>query len=187
MTLTRWFRDYVYIPLGGNRRGDGRTYVNLCIVFLLCGLWHGAALTFVVWGAWHGFLLAGERMLHSFVGWQPKGSLGTGATLLLVMIGWVPFRAATVPDALSFLASTFGLTTPTFVYYPLSYYATPANLTYVALGIGIAFIPFERVRALPVGEMSSKTLRFTGAFAILMLSIVTLSTNSFRPFIYFQF
>ena len=61
------------------------------------------------------------------------------------------------------------------------------RLTYVALGIGIAFIPFERIRALPVGELSSKALRFTGAFAILMASTITLSTNSFRPFIYFQF
>jgi alginate O-acetyltransferase complex protein AlgI len=62
MTLSRWFRDYVYIPLGGNREGPWRTYRNLMIVFALCGLWHGAASTFLVWGVYHGVLLIAERL-----------------------------------------------------------------------------------------------------------------------------
>src|SRR5579872_1849180 len=69
MTLSRWFRDYVYIPLGGNRHGRLRTFVNLWIVFLLCGLWHGAGLTFVVWGLYHGFLLILERLADTCFRW----------------------------------------------------------------------------------------------------------------------
>src|SRR6185437_3614452 len=71
MTLSRWFRDYVYIPLGGNRRGPARTYVNLWIVFALCGLWHGAGLNFLVWGLYHGFLLVAERLADRHLGYRP--------------------------------------------------------------------------------------------------------------------
>src|SRR5690606_28505346 len=76
MTLTRWFRDYLYIPMGGNRKGSIRTYVNLWAVFLLCGLWHGASMNFVLWGAYHGFFLVAERLLLTRFGIAPKGWWG---------------------------------------------------------------------------------------------------------------
>jgi alginate O-acetyltransferase complex protein AlgI len=87
MTLSRWFRDYVYVPLGGNRHGPWRTYRNLVIVFFLCGLWHGAAFTFVVWGLYHGVLLIIERLYMARFGELPRGPLAWATTLLLVMIG----------------------------------------------------------------------------------------------------
>ncbi|RZA10765.1 MAG: MBOAT family protein, partial [Proteobacteria bacterium] len=93
MTLSRWFRDYVYIPLGGNRLGPIRTCANLAIVFVLCGLWHGAAYTFLLWGLFHGSLLVLERLALRQFGWAPSGFVGWVGTLLLVMVGWVLFRA----------------------------------------------------------------------------------------------
>ena len=96
MTLSRWFRDYLYIPLGGNRRGSLRTFAHLWIVFLLCGLWHGAALTFVVWGLYHGLLLILERFADARFRSRPSGLPGILGSFVLVTIGWVFFSR---PDA----------------------------------------------------------------------------------------
>jgi alginate O-acetyltransferase complex protein AlgI len=93
MTLSRWFRDYVYIPLGGNRHGKMRTFANLWIVFFLCGLWHGAGWTFIVWGLYHGLLLILERLADTHLRWRPTGILGIIASFTLITIGWVFFRA----------------------------------------------------------------------------------------------
>jgi alginate O-acetyltransferase complex protein AlgI len=107
ISLSRWFRDYLYIPLGGNRHGAVRTYINLATIFLVCGLWHGAAWTFVVWGAYHGTWLVIERL-----GWSrvleamPRG-LRHAYAMLVVIVGWVLFRADDIPQALHFLSSMF--------------------------------------------------------------------------------
>ncbi len=113
MTLTRWFRDYVYIPLGGNRQGFVRTTLNLFAVFLLCGLWHGAAYTFALWGLFHGMILVLERPfglgkpddrpgpIQSIVRWC--------GTITLVIIGWVMFRSPSVNGAMQFLKSMAGV------------------------------------------------------------------------------
>jgi alginate O-acetyltransferase complex protein AlgI len=99
MSLSRWFRDYLYLPLGGNREGAAKTYRNLLIVFLLCGLWHGAAWTFVLWGAWHGLLLVLERVgLARGLARLPR-LLQHAYALLAVMLGWVLFRANGVSEA----------------------------------------------------------------------------------------
>ena len=98
ISLSTWLRDYLYIPLGGNQRGAARTYANLMIVMLLGGLWHGANWTFVLWGCWHGGLLAIERA----TGWSKfarRLQISHSLTLILVLLGWVMFRAASVGDA----------------------------------------------------------------------------------------
>jgi alginate O-acetyltransferase complex protein AlgI len=113
MTLSRWLRDYLYIPLGGNRGGPFATYRNLLITMTLGGLWHGARITFVIWGAYHGLLLAAHKLFtgateHSD-GWKRlRENVGykvfaTACTLVLVMIGWVFFRAQTFADATAVL------------------------------------------------------------------------------------
>ena len=110
MTLSRWFRDYVYIPLGGNRGSAGRVYLNLLLVFVLVGFWHGAQWTFVVWGAYHGTLLIIERV----TGQRPVGDgpvrevvARRALTFLLVIIGWVFFRAPSIDAAVHYLWRMF--------------------------------------------------------------------------------
>ncbi len=107
MTLSRWFRDYLYIPLGGNRRGSLHTFANLWMVFFLCGLWHGAGLTFVIWGIYHGMLLIIERFASTTFGWRPSGLPGVVVSFVLVMIGWVFFRAPTLDVAWHYLGALF--------------------------------------------------------------------------------
>ena len=103
ISLTNWFRDYLYIPLGGNRGTPARTYLNLLTVFFLCGLWHGASWTFVVWGLYHGAFLILERLKFGKLlnsAWSPVRHL---YTILVFMVGWVFFRSDTLPYALEFL------------------------------------------------------------------------------------
>lgn len=110
ISLSTWLRDYLYIPLGGNRRGPSRTYVNLMMVMLIGGLWHGASWTFVIWGGIHGFWLAFERF-------QGKDSpyrmlprpVKIAITFFIVCIGWVFFRADTLPQAMHYLGNLFGI------------------------------------------------------------------------------
>ena len=98
ISLSAWFRDYVYIPLGGNRTSTGRMYLNLVLVFFLCGLWHGASWTFVVWGLYHGVFLVLERAgLAARVGMLPR-TLRHAYAVLVVMVGWVFFRADTLGE-----------------------------------------------------------------------------------------
>ena len=110
MSLSSWFRDYLYIPLGGNRRGRTGTALNKFIVFALCGLWHGAAWTFILWGAWHGLLSALESLsgCAERLGKSRAGRvLGHVYTLLAVCLGFVMFRAQDVSAGLSFIGAMF--------------------------------------------------------------------------------
>ncbi len=109
ISLSTWLRDYLYVPLGGNRKGPVRTYVNLAVVMLLGGLWHGAAWNFVIWGGMHGLLLAGERLRGKIFPyrWLPKAGR-RGVTFVVVLITWVFFRAEDLPSAVLYLRSMFG-------------------------------------------------------------------------------
>jgi alginate O-acetyltransferase complex protein AlgI len=188
MTLSRWFRDYVYIPLGGNRAGPLRTYLNLFIVFFLCGLWHGAAYTFIVWGLFHGLLLVIERIMRNSLGFELSGLVGWVVTLLLVMVGWVFFRSATIGAAFSYLAAMFGVSRATEEIYTVGFYMTPDKMLFVALGVLISLFPIERFQ----GRVDNWTLsaRYPlQVFALLCLvySVSQIAANGFNPFIYFRF
>jgi len=137
MSLSSWFRDYLYVPLGGSRVTPFRTYVNLVTVFFLCGLWHGASWNFVLWGLFHGTFLVLERLgLARLVQrtWRP---LRHAYTLAVVMIGWVLFRAETLPDAVAFLAAMAGRAATAPTPFTVIWYLTPALwLTLAAGAIG---------------------------------------------------
>ena len=110
ITLSRWLRDYLYIPLGGSRRGTGRTYVNLLIVMVLGGLWHGAAYTYVVWGALHGLALAAERALglHQRQGWAAAWAVRLAWFVVVqgvVLLAWIVFRSRSIEEALTFVGN----------------------------------------------------------------------------------
>lgn len=108
ISLSSWFRDYIYIPLGGNRHGLFRTYLHICITFLLTGFWHGANFTFIVWGVYFGLFLSFEKFLESPLQkvWKPIRHL---YTLIVVIVGWVFFRSESLTQAVSFLKTMIGI------------------------------------------------------------------------------
>jgi alginate O-acetyltransferase complex protein AlgI len=181
MTLSRWFRDYLYIPLGGNREGPWRTYRNLLLVFFLCGLWHGAGYTFIIWGLYHGALLVLERVLRQQWNVVPRGFSGTATTFTLVMIGWVLFRAGSLGNAIAYLKTMFLLASPEFVFYPVAYFWTPDKIAVAAAGLFFAFVPIRYFVA------ATDTWRYIAALPVLFWSLIVMSSTTFNPFIYFRF
>jgi alginate O-acetyltransferase complex protein AlgI len=197
MSLSAWFRDYVYIPLGGNRTSTGRMYFNLVLVFFLCGLWHGASWTFVVWGLYHGVFLVLERVgLAALVGTLPQ-PLRHAYALLVVMVGWVIFRADTLGGAAAILAAMAGTgaTTPS-VFAPAWFWNTEVLL---AVGAGIAgstpvLTALGQRLADPAERAGERVLRWqasmaavVGLLALLAASLMLSASRSYNPFIYFRF
>ncbi len=185
LSLSTWLRDYLYIPLGGNRKGQGRTYVNLMLVMLLGGLWHGASWNFVIWGGIHGLMLAAERRhgKHSFYQRLPK-ALRVCATYVVVVVAWVFFRATDLPGALHYVGAMFGLgsRTATSVLVAGQIYTVYHTLTVAAAGLvcwfGIQTWDFTRHITWP------KLAVILGLFGLGLLMLVA---TSFHPFIYFIF
>jgi alginate O-acetyltransferase complex protein AlgI len=194
ITLSRWFRDYLYIPLGGSRRGERKTYRNLLLVFLLCGLWHGASWSFVVWGLWHGFFLVVERLFSTLSPktgsrWPAPRWLPHLYTLGVVTLGWVVFRADTLGEALLYLQAMSGVSSPERVLHPLVHFVDAKLLTVVTLGLlGCGPLLARRLRRWqPLAPRAVGLLR-TGAVGLLLLaSAMALAGGTHNPFIYFRF
>ncbi|MFC1635034.1 MBOAT family O-acyltransferase [Planctomycetota bacterium] len=200
ISLSTWFRDYLYIPLGGSRGSTKRTYFNLITVFFLCGLWHGASWTFVVWGFYHGLFLILERVwLGQFLKRLP-GMLRHIYTLLVILCGWVLFTSATLPHGLRFLAVMFGFGESTGAVQELSWHLT--RDVKMALLAGVIFsmpvLPAlarlkenlaqsyqGRVRA--AVELPFAVCRTIGLYLILIVCLMFLSAGTHNPFIYFRF
>ena len=195
ISLSSWFRDYLYIPLGGNRGSSGRTYFNLVLVFFLCGLWHGASWSFLVWGLYHGMFLVIERL--GFGAWLGRQAVWLRHVylLLVVMVGWVFFRAERLDQALQFLATMFGAGAPS-VLHPVGLYVD--NRIALALVLGVAgslpWLPALRARherRLAEGRMAGglalEALGLALIVLLLLLSSLELASNSYNPFIYFRF
>jgi alginate O-acetyltransferase complex protein AlgI len=197
MSLSTWFRDYLYLPLGGNRVSRARTYLNLVIVFFLCGLWHGASWTFVIWGLYHGTFLVVERLgLADRVRllWRPLRHL---YLMIAVMVGWVIFRADTLAGAWAFLQAMAGLGQALPTVYSVAWYLTPELwLALVAGVIGSApIVPAlgrwrdrwveRRPRvafAAGLGALSTAAL-----VLLLVASMMQIAARTYNPFIYFRF
>lgn len=203
MSLSRWFRDYLYIPLGGNRVGPLRTYFNLLIVFVLCGFWHGAAWNFIVWGAHHGLFLIIERMgLGRILAAAPK-PVSLIYTLLVVMSGWVWFRAETLPDAVVYFGALFELQGDGVLLEAMSSAMLPYWYLAMATGAILALSPTGLWNAIhnliassmtkPLSGLSFSAgngqlfLRDTAALALLSLSLILLAGSDYNPFLYFRF
>ena len=187
ISLSTWIRDYLYLPLGGDRVPRARLYLNLWICFLASGLWHGAAWTFVVWGAYHGLFLTLDRMfLERWLRSLPPPS-AIALTFLAVSLGWVVFRAPDFATAVAYytaLASPGALTSRVVV--------VTADLYWVmGLGLALCFLPavpgVERWRRAVVGKEAWPMIASTGACALLVLSIGKAMTVAFHPFLYFRF
>ena len=187
MTLSRWFRDYVYIPLGGNRHGRLRTFVNLWLVFFLCGLWHGAGLTFIAWGLYHGLLLILERFAHTRWNWRPSGVFGVALSFILLLIGWVLFRSPTLATAGHYLAAMALFGPPAGGIVAALSGLTPDVMFYLALGTFFAFAPLDRLARFRFDSPAVMASQLTLSSLSLVYSSLLLAANSFNPFIYFRF
>ncbi len=197
ISLSNWLRDYLYIPLGGNRISPFRTYLNLWIVFLVCGLWHGASWNFVIWGALHGACLIIER-----IGWNKYlerlwSPLQHCYALLLVMIGWVFFRSESLDHAMHYLASMFGIIHGDSAKYSVLFYIdTKILLTIIIASIlstPIANLIFRSVqKRILCSQFNYIQPIFYGGYYFLLVSLFIISTASlaagtYNPFIYYRF
>ncbi len=194
MTLSSWMREYLYIPLGGNRVGKIRRYVNLWSVFLLSGLWHGASWNFVIWGAFHGLFLVVDKLGWTSISERLPRLINTLITFVLVLIGWVFFRAETLPKALEYLQRM--LTGPTGNE-PLRYLetlATNRSLFTFCLATIICFLPIlidqNNLREMLKLRLSARALlllKSSFAGVCFFLCVVSIANANFIPFIYFRF
>jgi alginate O-acetyltransferase complex protein AlgI len=185
ISLSTWLRDYLYIPLGGNRKGPLRTYVNLMVVMLLGGLWHGASWNFVIWGGIHGGMLGLERKLgkaHPLRRLPP--AFGVASTFAIVCLSWVFFRAKTLGQAVSYLGSLFGLSAVS----PASDVVSGA--LYPQYYVGLFALSAVVVFGMPnswelTGRLSG--FRVVGVVTAMVLATFMMWTQTINPFLYFQF
>ncbi|MFP5212842.1 MAG: MBOAT family O-acyltransferase [Acidobacteriota bacterium] len=199
ISLSRWFRDYLYIPLGGNRVSEARIYLNLVIVFLLCGLWHGASWNFVAWGAYHGIFLALERAglgqaLRS--AWRPVRHI---YALAAIMVGWVFFRADSLTHAFQYLQAMFSFSGHAFEYYRMTFINKQFLLMLAAGTIGATPVLglADRLRsgiehkldatALDRYDLISSTASALCLIVLAVASAMQLASSTFTPFIYTKF
>jgi alginate O-acetyltransferase complex protein AlgI len=186
MSLSSWLRDYLYIPLGGNRGSDAQTYRNLVMVFLLCGLWHGANWTFVLWGAWHGAFLVIERLgLKSVLARMPKPAAWAYA-LLAVMGGWVLFRSADLTDAIGYYASLFGRNGFSEISFDMHDALNDRAIMTLAIGCVLAVATHWPAKWTPPFFVRASA-DFALTFALLIFSMITVAAGAYSPFLYFRF
>lgn len=199
ISLSSWFRDYLYIPLGGSRTAKWRIYLNLLIVFFVTGLWHGASWSFVVWGFVHGFFLILERLTNDkfpSILWRPLQHI---YLLFVALMAWVLFRADTISYAWDYYGVLFGMSEATtdllvfnkilnkefIVFFVLSIFSATGLL----FSIGRLFDrSVDHLRnSVPLVAESLRILKATGLAAILIVCAVYLITNTYNPFIYYRF
>ncbi len=200
ISLSSWFRDYLYIPLGGNRGAVWRNHLNLVIVFFLCGLWHGASWTFVIWGLYHGFFLVLERT--RFGNWLDRlpRVLRHGYTLLVVMAGWVLFRAETFGQATHFLGNMIGITSGANAGQKVARYWSRELAWALVVGAIFAMPTWGWIRSCAQGlqrrtpESLRPAMLAVGSglelllvTALLLVSASWLAGGTYNPFIYFRF
>ena len=187
ISLSSWFKEYLYIPLGGSRVSEKRTYFNIMVVFIVTGIWHGAGLNFVVWGAYYGILLVLER-------WQLKRWLekptfriaGHIYTLLAVMVGWVFFRAESLPEAWSYCCKLFTFTGNAAL--PLKELITlPLALLMLAAVLFAGPIPLIKYFRNEIDRENIRWYDFIVQPLLLALVLTLLAGNTYNPFIYFRF
>ena len=193
ISLSSFMREYLYVPLGGNRVSKAKAYRNLWIVFLISGLWHGAAWPFIAWGAFHGFFLTLDRLFWLRVSQKLPKLITLPLTFFFVLIGWVLFRSETMSDASSYLLRMFCLTaatSPPPVWADVISHRGAAMMGMAALFSFAPAIPWVR-RAIEATWESRvprvQVMRSLVAILLLLLSACSLANASFNPFIYFRF
>ncbi len=200
ISLSTWFRDYLYIPLGGDRKGRYRTIANIIFVFLVTGLWHGASFSFILWGCGHGLMIAAERWFGKNTGtdMNPVSSFFSRLyTILVVVLLWVPFRVGT-GDSVKIILKLFGINYSDFIVNGIAITNSPKLLLIVDIhfyiilltGILLAFPWWRKVwpnvwQAMP--ESVAISLKYAVLLLLFTISFVNIAGSSYTPFIYFKF
>ncbi|MBP5786381.1 MAG: MBOAT family protein [Kiritimatiellae bacterium] len=188
ISLSTWFKEYLYIPLGGNRVTKARNLFNLAVVFLATGIWHGAEWTFVLWGAFHGMFI----LLEKLTGWHKKldgpwqRSLHRAYLLLVVVFGWVLFRADGIAYAFDYMRNMFGLL-PVVATHGTAYYFTHFNCFMMLVAAILSAGACKRLLPLAAASPWRQFLLDAWLLALLVLSMSFLAGASYNPFIYFRF
>lgn len=193
ISLSNWMLEYLYIPLGGNRHGPFRTTLNLWLVFLLSGIWHGASWNFLIWGAFHGTFLSLNKIGQRLQARPWPTFLAVPITFVLIMAGWVFFRAETLPQALSFFCALTGLS-GTEAPIPTPDFIDRYHLSILGLAIFFSFLPlfvsptlYTRLERMDNRSWWQTSVLYSCALLLLVLSASQLASGSFNPFIYFRF
>ena len=202
ISLSTWFREYLYIPLGGNRKGKAKTYRNKLMVFFCTGLWHGANWTFIIWGLWHGFFIVAEDAAKKLFGLGKHGKnrrnpvetvLKHIYTLLVVLIGFVIFRADNMGQAFSMIGAMFsGIRASAQTGLLLAQCLTPLTMFALLFGL-VGSTPVLPMVCRKAEQQTGsvyvclRVLSYVGALVLLLVDILHLSAASYVPFIYFQF
>ena len=199
ISLSNWFRDYLYIPLGGNRRGN--VYLNLLIVFLATGIWHGAAFGFIVWGLWHGLFMLIERALKGrimlpFVPAPVKSFFGWLYTILAVTVGWVVFKIEEIGPAMSYISAMLGQQAKEYNAYSATFFLDRRMAFFLIVAI-LACIPWASMLPQKAGsaiaafaDSNRPSYRISRHVILLLMFVICfifIVNTTYSPFIYFQF
>ena len=185
MSLGYWFRDYVYIPLGGNRRGLPRQLFNIAVVWALTGIWHGASWTYMLWGLYFAIFLTMEKMFLLSALEKAPSFVGRVYTLLVVFFSWALFQLNSVPDALVYIRAMLGFGGAGFASGADLYYLSGYALMFIIGVVGCTDLGAKTFRKLPE--------KFTGAAVPILIVIGMLLITahmvdaSYSPFLYFKF
>ena len=187
ISLSSWFKNYLYIPLGGNREGKLRTYFNIFIVFLATGIWHGASWNFIVWGLWHGFFNIFEKLTD----WHKKEGKIVALiqhlyTPLIVIIGWVMFRSENLSYALDYIQNMFGVLKNVNSLYEISYYIGNIEIFTFIMAILCATPLFKNCVDTPKNKLVHIGLNLW-MIILFLLSVSSIAASTYNPFIYFRF
>jgi alginate O-acetyltransferase complex protein AlgI len=186
ISLSTWFRDYLYISLGGNRKGKIKTYRNLIIVFFITGLWHGASWNFIVWGLFHGFFIILERVgLSKILDKVPK-IIAHIYTLLVVIIAWVFFKSDTLSESIQYIKHLFDFNTTSNVSF-LSFYLTKEVILAFVLAILFSFPIYKTVQNKLKHSIYYNLCKMVILLVLFFVSIMYIAIDSYNPFIYFRF
>lgn len=186
ISLSTWFKEYLYIPLGGNRRGN--IYFNLFVVFLVTGIWHGAAWTFILWGLWHGFFILIERAIRNKEWYiNVPRTIKYIVTMLIVILGWVLFRADNLEQAIGFIKTMFGFSKAIDITFEYSYFINKKLVFWIVISI-LGAVPFANNNLKKYKKSKNFEVLSTIIISLLfIIPIIFVVNSTYSPFIYFQF
>ena len=189
ISLSTWFKEYLYIPLGGNRVSKRRNMFNLFVVFLATGIWHGAEWTFVVWGLWHGAFIIFEKLTEKK---KKEGGLALSCTqhiytMFAFVIGWVIFRAENLTYAISYIKNMFGMISEHNIIYERFYYIDNTEIIAFVAAVICSMPIFNKLPEIEFRHKIQRTLVDIWLIVLFILSVSVMAASTYNPFIYFRF